>query len=67
MLITKKKHNKIVDDMQKKIDCVTNEKIMLEAFFRDMFKIQNKWSKNKIGNRKAMTKINEMFQFKGDK
>jgi len=64
MIITKKKHLEIVEEMQKKINFVTNEKIMLEAFFKDMFEIQDKWSKKKMGNRKAITKIYDMFQFK---
>ena len=62
MLITKKKHNEIVDKKDKEIEFLCEEKRRLELIINEVYRIHKSWKAIKIGNLKAITKISEIFK-----
>jgi hypothetical protein len=62
MLITKKKHNEIVDKKDKEIEFLCEEKRRLELIINEVYRIHKSWKANKIGNLKAITQISKLFQ-----
>ena len=62
MLITKKKHNEIVDKKDKEIEFLCEEKRKLELIINEVYRIHKSWKANKIGNLKAITQISKLFQ-----
>ena len=62
MIITKKKHLEIVEKKDKEIDFLADAKRKLENLFADVYTTVKSWENNKMGNKKAITTIAEIFK-----